>query len=178
MNQSIWIKLTTCVVALVALGGCASVSPTLSPATPTNSPPAAPALPTALSTSLPSRPTKSDKLSARLEMLASSSTLRAANADEQARALSLPPQGPGSLIRDAQGRILVNIRSTDLSANGLQALRDAGANIVNVAEAYQQVTAFVAIADLAAIGNLPSVVNVQEQLAPANTGGVIIPNSP
>ena len=111
-------------------------------------------------------------------MLASSPTLRAASADDQARALSLPPTGPGSLTRDAQGRILVNIRSTDLSANGLQTLRDAGATIVDVAEAYQQVTAYVAVADIASIGNLQIVQNVQEELAPANAGGAIIPNPP
>jgi hypothetical protein len=118
------------------------------------------------------------KLSARLQMLAQSPALGAASADEQARALSLPSQGPGSLTRDAQGRILVSIRSTDLSANGLQTLRDAGAVVVNVAEAYQQVTAFVAAADLGTIGNLPMVLNVQEELAPANSGGAIIPKPP
>ena len=106
------------------------------------------------------------------------SPLRTASADEQARALSLPPQGPGSLVHDAQGRLLVNIRMMDLSANGLQSLRDAGIVIKNVSEQYQQVTAFVAGADLETLANLPMVQNVQEELAPANSGGAVIPQPP
>ena len=120
----------------------------------------------------------SGKLSARLDMLANTPALHAASIDEQARALSLPVRGPGSLVRDAQGRVLVNIRATDLSAKGLQSLRDAGAVIMNVSERYQQVTAFVAMSDLAAVANLSTVMNAQEELAPENSGGAVIPNPP
>jgi len=180
MIQPIWIKRAVCVTAIVVLGGCANVSAAIPPATPTNSPSILSPLPTTALSVSPTVPPgiKTGKLSARLAMLASSPTLRAASADDQARALSLPPTGPGSLTRDAEGRILVSIRSTDLSANGLQVLRDAGATIVNVAEAYQQVTAFVAVADLVTFGNLAIVSNVQEELAPANSGGAVIPNPP
>ena len=111
-------------------------------------------------------------------MLANSSTLRSANTNDQARALSLPPNGPGSLLRDAQGRILVNIRVADVSAPSLQALRDAGAVVENVSETYLQVTAYVAVTDLAAIANLPNVQYVEEQLAPATSGGAVVPYPP
>ncbi len=118
------------------------------------------------------------KLSARLEMLAQSPTLRTANANEQARALGLPVQGAGSLMRDEQGRLLVNIRSTDLSANAVQSLRDAGAVVTNVSERYQTITAFVSPGDLAAIANLPMVQSVQEELTPAGGGGAVFPTPP
>lgn len=123
----------------------------------------------------PVAPKPTGKLSARLEMLAQSPSLLAASADEQARALSLPAQGPGSLMRDEQGRLLVNIRTTDFSAGGLQALRDAGAVITNVSEQYQVVTAFVAPDDLATIATLPAVLIVMEELTPGGGGGAVFP---
>ncbi len=123
-----------------------------------------------------SKPT--GKLSARLDMLAKSPALRAASAEEQARALSLPPSGSGSLMRDAQGRLLVTIRMADLAPTQLQALRDAGAVITNVAEPYRTVTAFVAPGDLAAIANLTAVQSVLEELTPARRGGVVAPPTP
>ncbi len=126
----------------------------------------------------PANPKPSGKLSARLEMLAKSPALRSASAEEQARALSLPPSGPGSLMRDAQGRLLVTIRMADLAPTQLQALRDAGAVITNVAEPYRTVTAFVEIADLNAIASLTTVESVQEELAPGTGGGAVFPTAP
>src|SRR5947207_9699660 len=87
----------------------------------------------------------SGKLSSRLQQLVQSPQLRTASAAEQARALSLPADGPGSLMRDKDGRLLVDIRVSDTSAPVLKSLSDAGAVITNVAEAYQVVTAFARI---------------------------------
>ena len=92
------------------------------------------------------------KLTFRLQMLANSSTLRAANAVDQARALSVAARGPGSLLRDTQGRLLVYVRLSSLANSELQALKNAGAQIVNVANAYRTVTAWVDPANLNARG--------------------------
>lgn len=163
MGKLVWMNLLFGLLVPVLITACAAPQPT--------PPPAAAATPAASA-----KPT--GKLSPRLELLATSPTLRAASADDQARALSLPAQGPGSLTRDAQGRVLVTLRVNDVSAKSLQALRDAGAVISNVSETYQQVTAFVAISDLTTIANLPSVINAQEELAPMNSGGLPGPNPP
>lgn len=108
----------------------------------------------------------SSKLSFRLEMLARSSTLRAASRVDQASALSLAPEGAGSLLRDARGRLLVYIRMSDLSAAKLQALRDAGGQIVNIADRYQTVTVLVDAANLTTIANIAAVQSVMEELTP------------
>jgi hypothetical protein len=118
------------------------------------------------------------KLSFRLALLVQSPQLRGATADVQARALSLPPLGPGSLMRDSQGRLLVNIRTTDVTAAGLQALRDAGADVTNVSERDRVVTAFVPIAELEAVANVASVQSVREELAPAMGGRAVFPTPP
>jgi len=168
MNRITWTSLLLCASALAALVGCTSPATTSPPAMPTMTSPVA-------------RPTlgkSTGKLSARLAMIAQSPALRVSSEDEQARALSLSAQGPGSLMRDADGRLLVDIRATDLSANGLQALRDAGAMITNVSERYQVVTAFVAATNLAAIADLPIVQNVQEELTPGGAGGAVFPTPP
>lgn len=163
MGKAIWTQLLPSIVTLVLMVGCAAPQAV--------SPPAATATP------LPSDKPMG-KLSARLDMLATSPDLRAASADEQARALSLPAQGPGSLTRDAQGRVLVTIRVNDVSTRSLQALRDAGVIIGNVSDTYRQVTAFVAVSDLAAIANLSIVMNAQEELVPMNSGGLPGPYPP
>lgn len=155
MNHPVWMTLLLCPVTLAGLLGCAA-SATLPAAT----------------------PKAAGKLSTRLEVLAQSPGLSTASADEQARALSLPAQGSGSLMHNAQGQILVNIRTTDLSANGLQTLRDSGATITNVSDQYQVVTAFVAIVNLSAIANLPPVQSMQEELAPGAGGGAMFPTPP
>ena len=118
------------------------------------------------------------KLSSRLEMLAQSPALRAMSIQDQARALSLAAQGAGSLMRDAQGRILVTIRVTDAGDQNVQALRDAGAVIVNVSAQYLTITAFVAPDNLESIANLSFIQSVQEQLTPGTGGGVMPPPRP
>ncbi len=123
----------------------------------------------------PAQAKSNSKLSFRLEALARSATLRAASAADQARALSLPAEGPGSLIRDALGKLLVYIRIADLSDAQLQALGAAGAQIVHVAERYHTVTALVDAADLTSIAAVSTVQSVQEELTPMTSGAATLP---
>jgi hypothetical protein len=113
------------------------------------------------------------KLSFRLDALARSASLRAANASEQARALSLPAHGPGSLMRNSRGQLLVDIRMTDLAPAQLQALRAAGAQIVYVSDRYRVVTALADAADLTRIAGLQAVQSVMEELAPMRQGATL-----
>jgi hypothetical protein len=106
------------------------------------------------------------KLSFRLQALADSSALQTASAEDRAQALSLAPDGPGSLLTDAAGRLLVYIRLAGLSPDALQAIRLSGADIVNVAEPYGVVTALVRPADLARLAAVDAVAYVQEEVQP------------
>jgi hypothetical protein len=113
-----------------------------------------------------------------LQQLADTPSLRTASPEEQARALSLPAKGPGSLVRDTQGRILVTIRTTDVSDSFQSTLRAAGIDIQNVSDRYQSVTAFVPLGSLSAIAALPAVQNVQEELTPSPGSGELAPLGP
>ncbi|MCL5996833.1 MAG: S8 family serine peptidase [Chloroflexi bacterium] len=112
----------------------------------------------------------SGKLTSRLEALAQSPTLRSADAQTQAQILSLPAQGPGSLLKDDRGRLLVYIRTGDLSASNLQTLANAGATVVHVAQAYGVMTALVDATDLNTLAGLQSVQSIQEEYTPGYTG--------
>lgn len=89
----------------------------------------------------------------------------AANPAIQASELSLPADGPGSLLRVGDA-VRVYVRVTETSQALEQLLRDAGAVIDHVAPAYRTYTALVAPQDLAAIGALAGVEHVHEALAP------------
>ncbi len=123
----------------------------------------------------PAQAKSRSKLSFRLEALARSASLRAASAAEQALALSLPAQGPGSLMRNARGQLLVDVRMTDLSPVQLQAVRAAGAQIVHVSDRYRVVTALVDAADLTNIADLQVVQSVMEELTPMKLGATLPP---
>ena len=154
------------VFSLFALAACATpVTPATPP--PTAAPSATPAA------SAPATPT--GKLAPRLQQLADSPALRSASADEQARALSLPAKGPGSLVRDTQGRILVTIRTTDVSDTFQKTLLGLGTNIQDVSDRYQSITLFVPLDQLNAIAKLPAVQNVQEELAATPGSGWLAP---
>ena len=169
-----------CAAILLSLSGCAQSAPgaaaLMAAGTPTSGSAAQPGI--------QGVPTKSSgKLSSRLQMLADSPTLQSASLAEQARALSLPAKGPGSLMRDAQGRLSVDIHMTDVSETQQQALQKAGAVIIHVSPNYQVVTAAIPVTDLAGVANLPAVQNIQEILAPvtgggAGGGGAVIPKQP
>ena len=135
---------------------------------PAPTPPTATAIPAQSSSPVPSEipVTSVGKLSARLALLAQSEPLQRATPAEQAKALGLPASGPGSLVRDAQSRILVTIRTADVSDAFQQALRGAGADVQNISERYQSITAYVPLTKLTTIAALPAVQNIQEELAP------------
>jgi Subtilase family len=82
------------------------------------------------------------------------------------RALSLPDHGPGSLLANAAGDPLVYIYLGRVDTRAQEALSVAGARIVHVSDRYGVVTAVVAPRHLAAVAAVPSVVSVQEALAP------------
>jgi hypothetical protein len=113
------------------------------------------------------------KLSPRLQALAQYTSLHAASADTQARILSVAASGPGSLRKDAQGRLLVYIRTSDLSDANLNALRRAGALIEHVSSEYQVVTAFMPAAGLNALAAIDSVQYVYEVLQPFVQGSAL-----
>jgi len=157
MNRKVWLGLVASVAVLVVLAGSVAAQSSLPPTT----------------TVAAAKP--ADKLSFRLAALARSEALRAASAEDQARALSLPAQGAGSLLRNDQGQLLVYVRMADLSGASLQALRDAGAQIIHVSDRYQVVTAFVGASSLPSIASQSAVQSVEEGLTPMMGGDMPTP---
>lgn len=103
-------------------------------------------------------------LSPRLAELAKPE-LRSAPQAEQAAALSLAPDGPGSLLRRGN-RVLVEVRFERGAAAGAGDLRAVGARVVNVSRRYQTVTVAARPADLPQVAAVPRVAGVTEVLAP------------
>lgn len=103
-------------------------------------------------------------LSPRLATLDAPS-LRAADPSKQAEALSLPSDGPGSLLRDGH-RLLAYVRFESGAAAGVQALREAGAEVVSTSARYQTVTVAATPAVLVRLAGIPGVAGVTEALAP------------
>jgi Subtilase family len=114
-------------------------------------------------------------LSPRLEELASP-LVRAAPRAAQAQLLGLPASGPGSLLRRG-GRVLVDVRFDHGAAAGVAGLEAAGAELVDLARAYQTVTVAATPAQLPALGQVTGVGGVTEVLAPivqaADCGGSV-----
>jgi hypothetical protein len=104
-------------------------------------------------------------LSARLAALAQAERMPVDRAATM-RALSLPERGPGSLMTDAAGDLLVYIRVVSVDARSQAALSAAGARITHASERYGVITALVSPRRLAAVAAAPGVVSVQEALAP------------
>lgn len=103
-------------------------------------------------------------LSLRLQRLAEAG-LPTAPPAEQAEALSLATEGPGSLLRRGQ-RIVADVRFESGALDALGALRRAGASVVHASDRYQTVTVSVPPSDLSAVGAVPGVESVTEVLAP------------
>ncbi|HTK15569.1 MAG TPA: fibronectin type III domain-containing protein [Acidimicrobiia bacterium] len=108
---------------------------------------------------------KGGKLSPRLLAL-SRDPLMSATAPAQASALSLPPSGAGSLVRHTDGRLVTQIRMSDMSASAIRRLTANGAHVVSTSPDYRTVTADVAPGALGAIANDADVTYVGEVLAP------------
>lgn len=94
----------------------------------------------------------------------------AQSADAQSSDAGLPPSGEGSLLRKADGRLIVDIRATDTSAATIDALEAAGATPSNIDGARGVITASVAATNLAAVAAVPGVTSVAEELTPMVNG--------
>ena len=103
-------------------------------------------------------------LSPRLAELARPA-IRTAPPAKQAQALSLAAEGPGSLVRDGN-RVLVEVRFDHGAAAGVEALRQAGAQVVNVSRQYQTVTVAAKPDELRALNGVPRVAGAREVLKP------------
>jgi hypothetical protein len=103
-------------------------------------------------------------LSPRLAELAKPS-VRSLPPVRQARLLSLARSGPGSLLRQGS-RVLVDVRFEHGAVAGVEALRRAGAKVVNVSRRYQTVTVAARPVALRAIAGAARVASVDEVLTP------------
>lgn len=106
-----------------------------------------------------------EKLSFRLQLLAQP-VFGAQDIETQAQQLSLPASGPGSLLRNEAGEILVYIRLNSVAAASLDALAKAGAKIVHIAAEYRTVTAYIGSERLLAVATVAGVESLQEELTP------------
>jgi Subtilase family len=104
-------------------------------------------------------------LSPRLAELAKPS-VRSASDRVQAKKLGLASEGPGSILRKGN-RVLVYVRF-DHGAAAVDALRAAGAEIVNVSRRYQTVTVATRPSDLAKVAAVAGVAGVTEALSPVS----------
>jgi Subtilase family len=103
-------------------------------------------------------------LSPRLAELARP-TVRSLPRAEQAERLSLAAHGPGSLLRHGN-RVLAEVRFEEGAAAGVEALREAGVQIIDVSPRYQTVTVAAKPEDLTALGEVARVGGVSEVLTP------------
>ncbi len=130
---------------------------------------AAPASASAASARLRTRsgtvaPARAGRLSPRLAALAARPSFASPRA--AASALSLPVAGPGSLTRESDGRVIVQIRTASTSSAALARLRASGADIMSVSSTYRVVTAAVAPGALDALAHDTDVTYVNEVLRP------------
>ena len=109
---------------------------------------------------------KGGKLSTRLLAL-SRDPLQSAPEAAQAAAVSLPSSGPGSLVRHAGGRLVVQVRMSDLSANAIARVTSHGVNLISTSPDYGTVTVDIPPGALRQIADDPAVTYVTEVLAPA-----------
>jgi hypothetical protein len=115
--------------------------------------------------SLPSALKAARPLSPRLAILAQDG-VTAGNRAATMHALSLPEDGPGSLLTDAAGDPLVYIQLARIDERVHGALSVAGARIIHANDRYGMVTAIVAPRQLAVVAAVPGVISMQEALAP------------
>jgi hypothetical protein len=106
----------------------------------------------------------SSALSPDLEALATPA-VRSRSLAGQAEALGLPSEGAGGMVRDG-GRVVVEARFQSGAAAAVEAVKAAGAKVLNVSDRYQTLVLSVAPADLPALAAVPGVVAVTPSLAP------------
>ena len=100
-------------------------------------------------------PAGNGDLSPRLAELAKPSVRSAAPA-QQAKALSLAAEGPGSLLREGN-RVLVEVRFDRGAGAAADDLRATGAKIVSVSSRYQTVTVAAKPSELRELSGVPHV---------------------
>ncbi len=69
-------------------------------------------------------------------------------------------------MRNDKNKVLVYIQLVDMSKENITVVKDTGADIIHVAEAFKTVTAYVAPAKLMALAELAVVEYIQEELMP------------
>ena len=89
-----------------------------------------------------------------------------------AAAAGLPAEGPGSLARTPDGRLVVDVTLADPSPAGLASLASAGAEVVATDDGRVLVTVSVPATSLQALADLPAVAYVTEVPAPMTSAQV------
>lgn len=107
-------------------------------------------------------------LSPRLVELANPA-VRALGPAAQARQLGVTRSGPASLLR-LGNRVVVSVRFEGGAVAGAEALRGAGAEVLDVSSRYQTVTAAAREGDLPVLGTIAGVASVAEVLTPLSRG--------
>jgi hypothetical protein len=103
-------------------------------------------------------------LSPRLVVL-SSPQVRSLGVAKQARRVGLTRSGAGSLLRQGR-RVVVDVRFAGGAVARAEALRQAGATILNVSGEYQTVTVAALPGQLRQLAAVPGVLGVQEEITP------------
>lgn len=110
---------------------------------------------------------KTGKLTPRLQMMAQLALSQSQlSTQAEADVLSVTEAGLGSLLKDQYRAPLVYIRLNDVSETTLSDLRAAGAKIVDVADHYKTITAFVDPASLTTVAGVGAVLSIEEEFAP------------
>ncbi|MGV1048611.1 MAG: S8 family serine peptidase [Solirubrobacterales bacterium] len=107
-------------------------------------------------------------LSPRLVQLANPA-VRALGPAAEARQLGVARSGPASLLR-LGNRLVVSVRFEAGAAAGAEALRAAGAEVLDVSRRYQTVTAAAREGDLPVLGTVAGVASASEVLTPISRG--------
>jgi len=103
-------------------------------------------------------------LSPRLVVL-SSPRVRSLGAAKQARRVGLTPSGAGSLLRHGR-RLVVAVRFDEGALARTEALKEAGAQVIDASRRYQTDTVAVLPGRLRTLAAVPGVAGVQEELTP------------
>ena len=105
------------------------------------------------------------KLSPRLVLL-SEPSVAASSPAGQARALGLPASGAGSLLREAEGRVVVYARVSGSIEVARGVVAGKGAKVVNASDRYGVLTLAVPPSALQTLGSLQELISITEALTP------------
>lgn len=102
----------------------------------------------------------------RLQQLAEASVSKLSLA-KQAKVLSLPPSGPGSLARSSDDRVRVEIHLANTDPSTLEKLKKLGARRQMVARSFASVTAYVTPHQALEVAKLPETISVDPVFVPS-----------